>query len=236
MQAIKKRARITPPRHHRCMFLIDEFGSIGNMAGLPQDIAIMAGYGLDFTLIVQGLDQLEHHYGAAKNTILSNCAWKWFCNIADLETAKYLSQTLGKKTVATVSTSQSTGTSGEHPTAGTSTSTGETGRDLLTPDEILNLGRDVAILLNPSTAPHYLRPVDYWELTQKFAYLQKTHPSLYWKPPLSYDDNPYIKSPQLSANPTIKQLEAFFGKKPPGLPSKFPDPSKPFDPKNPFGT
>ena len=137
MQAIKKRARITPPRHHRCMFLIDEFGSIGHMTGLPQDIAIMAGYGLDFTLVVQGLDQLK----------------------------------------------QSTGTSGEHPTAGESMTHSETGRALLTPDEVLNLGKDVAILLNPITNAAYLRPIDYWRLRGEF-------PDSY-PPSLSYDDNPY---------------------------------------------
>jgi type IV secretion system protein VirD4 len=237
MQAIKKRARITPPRHHRCMFLIDEFGSIGHMTGLPQDIAIMAGYGLDFTLVVQGLDQLEHHYGPAKNTILSNCGFKWFCYIADLDTAKYLSQTLGKKTVATTSKSQSTGTSGQNPTAGESTSHGETGRDLLTPDEILNLGRDVAILLNPSTAPYYLRPVDYWDLTRKFAHLAQDYPSLYWKPPLAYDDNPYINKPTPSNSTytttgtrTTSDLEALFND------MITPASQKPPDTKNPSGT
>ena len=183
MQAIKKRARITPPRHHRCMFLIDEFGSIGHMTGLPQDIAIMAGYGLDFTLVVQGLDQLKHHYGEASKTILGNCGYKWFSYIAELDTAKWLSETLGKKTVATTSKSQSTGTSGEHPTAGESMTHSETGRALLTPDEVLNLGKDVAILLNPITNAAYLRPIDYWRLRGEF-------PDSY-PPSLSYDDNPY---------------------------------------------
>ena len=182
MQAIKNRSRIRTPAHHRCMFLIDEFGSIGHIADVPRDIAIMSGYGLDLTLIIQGLDQLKHHYGEAKNTILSNCGYKWFCYVGDLDTAKYLSETLGKKTVQTVGTSTSQGTNKGGETEGSSTTYGETGRDLLTPDEVLNLGKDVAILLNPITSPGYLRTIDYWRLREEFS---DVYPSL------TYDDNPY---------------------------------------------
>ncbi|MEO7863449.1 MAG: type IV secretory system conjugative DNA transfer family protein, partial [Nitrospirales bacterium] len=193
MQAIKNRSRIRTPAHHRCMFLIDEFGSIGHINDVPRDIAIMAGFGLDLTLIVQGLDQLKHHYGEAKNTILSNCGYKWFCYVGDLDTAKYLSETLGKKTVRTVSTSTSQSMTGrDRQTEGESTTHGETGRDLLTPDEILNLGKDVAILLNPVTNAGYLRPVDYWRLMEEFP---DSYPSS-----LTYDDNPY-RRPTRSTKP-----------------------------------
>ena len=190
-QAIKLRAQRQPVPPHRCMFLIDEFGSIGHIPAILRDIAVMAGAGLDFTLVVQGIDQLEHHYKEQKKTILNNCAYKWFCYINELETAKYLSESLGKKTVRTTSKSTSTGTSGEHPTAGESTSYSETGRPLLMPDEIMNLGRDVAILLHPTTYPQYLRPVNYSKLTEAYAYLSATHPRFYWTPPLTYDPNPY---------------------------------------------
>jgi len=151
MQSLKSRSRIQSPPRHRCMFLIDEFGSIGHIADIPRDIALMRGYGLDFTLIIQNLGQLKQHYGEDNNTILGNCGYKWFCYIGDLDTAKYLSETLGKKTVRTKSESKSQGLSGERRMAGESTTYSETGRDLLTSDEILNLGREFAILLNPIT-------------------------------------------------------------------------------------
>ena len=208
MQALKNRSRIRTPPNYRCMFMIDEFGSIGHIADIPRDIALMSGYGLDFCLIVQGLDQLKTHYGEAKSTILNNCAYKWFCNISDLDTAKYLSESLGKKTIRTKGSSTSKGQSdkaGESApdgttirpgssteTEGESTSFGETGRPLLTPDEILNLGRGTAILLNPLGSPHYLHPIDYWNLQDTFDRLKYEHPQFYWKPPLRYDRNPYI--------------------------------------------
>lgn len=198
MQGLKSRNLATPPRH-RCMFLIDEFGSIGRIDDIPRDIAVMSGYGLDFTLIVQGLDQLKDHYGDARGTILSNCGYKWFCYVNDLDTAKYLSESLGQVTVGTTgkstSSSQSASGRGGSSTSGQSTTYGEMGRSLLTPDEILNLGREVAILLHPFGVPHYLRPVDYWQLPEAFAHLKEEHPHFYWDPALQYDENPYFKKP-----------------------------------------
>lgn len=175
----------------RCMFMIDEFGSIGHMPGISADLAQMRSAGMDFTLILQGLNQLKEHYPEAKDSILGNCKYQYFCNVKDLESAKYLSETLGKKTVRTVGKSQSTGSTGNAEREGESTTYGETGRALLTPDEIMNAGKQCAILLPASGAPHYLRPVNYWDLMETFAYLKNTHDELYWQPPLSYDNNPY---------------------------------------------
>ena len=200
MQAIKTRSRRTEQPHHRCMFLIDEFGSIGHIADIPRDIALMSGYGLDFTLIVQGLDQLKHHYREAAGTILSNCGYKWFCYVNELETAKYLSESLGKATVRTVGKSWSSGQNPGGASEGESTTFGETGRSLLTPDEILNLGRDIAILLNPHRFPYYLRPVDYWNLAETFAHLKTEYAHFYWDPPLTYDANPYAPGGHGSQN------------------------------------
>lgn len=189
-----KRARANARFDHRCLFLIDEFAALGRMDDLPRDIATMSGFGVDFALIVQGIDQLKDHYGEASSTILSNCAYKWFCNVNDLESAKYLSETLGKKTVRTVSTSTSHTSTGDTSSSTTSTSLGETGRSLLNPDEVLHLGRDVALALQPHGHPHYLQPVDYWNLPEAFTKLRDIHPGFYWDPPLAYDENPFSPS------------------------------------------
>jgi type IV secretion system protein VirD4 len=191
-----KRPRKRRESGHRCLFLIDEFAALGHMDDMPRDIATMGGFGVDFALVVQGLDQLKDHYGDAKNTIISNCGYQWFCNLSDLDSAKYLSEVLGKKTVVTQSTSYSTTTSGPRNSSNSeSTSQGETGRSLLNPDEILNLGKNVAILIQPKGHPHLLRTIDYWNLPRAFDNLRKKHRSLYWEPPLCYDQNPYVDSP-----------------------------------------
>ncbi len=188
-----KRAPLETRPAHRCMFLIDEFPALGRLPDLPRDIATMSGYGVDFTLVIQGLDQLKDHYGDAQGTILSNCAYKWFCNVNDLDSARYLSETLGKATVRTTGQSFSHNANNQGGNTGHSMQIGEVGRPLLMPDEVLNLGRDTAILLHPNSQPHYLRPVDYWKLAGDFASLKAAYPHLYWDPPLSPDPNPYYK-------------------------------------------
>lgn len=180
------------PNKHRTMFLIDEFPALGRMPDLPRDIATMSGYGVDYTLIVQGIDQLKDQYKEAAGAILSNCAYKWFCNVNDLESAKYLSESLGQKTVRTKGKSTSHGVSGSGQTEGETTTEGEAGRNLMNPDEILTLGREAAILLNPTTKPQYLRPVDYWDLAKSFETLHAQLPHLYWEPEIVWDSNPYI--------------------------------------------
>ncbi|WP_312166633.1 type IV secretory system conjugative DNA transfer family protein [Phenylobacterium sp.] len=178
---------------HRCMILMDEFPALGRIDDMPRDIATMSGYGIDFTLIVQGLDQLKDLYGAAAGTILSNCAYKWFCNVNDLESAKYLSDTLGKQTVRTIGRGESENEGPGGAGTGESVNYGETGRSLLMPDEVLALGRDIAILINPEDRAHYLRPVDYWRLPDAFATIAEHYPKLYWEPPLAFDSNPYVR-------------------------------------------
>lgn len=171
---------------HRCLVLIDEFPALGKIEDMPRDLATLSGYGLDYALIVQGIDQLKDIYGQGAGTILSNCAYKWFCNVNDLESAKYLSETLGKKTVQTVGRT-------ENEQGGGGFSFGETGRPLLTPDEILNLGREAAIVTHPGGNPYYLRPIDYWNLQAAFSQLQGSYPETYWDPPIAYDPNPYYR-------------------------------------------
>lgn len=203
----------TPLRFgHRCLFLIDEFAALGRLDDLPRDIATMSGFGVDFALIVQGLDQLKDHYAEARGAILSNCAYKWFCNVNDLDSAKYLSDTLGKATVGTTSSSVSSGSSssGQARSSASSSSTvshSETGRSLLNPDEVLNLGKDVAISFQPNGHPHYLRPVDYWNLAEAFAALHKKYPALYWQPPIAYDENPYFAPPPGGGDASSREKE-----------------------------
>ncbi len=180
-------------KRNRCLFLIDELPALGRLPDLPRDIALMRGYGVDFCLIVQGLSQLKDTYGNDADTIINNCSYQWYCNINDLQTAEYLSKMLGKKTVETFSTSDSTNSPlnmGKGGSTSTSMSKSFTGRALLTPDEILTLGRDAAILIAPGEKPNYLRTVDYWNLKQAFQSLRQQYPRIYCNPPLRWDDNP----------------------------------------------
>ncbi|MGQ0619371.1 MAG: type IV secretory system conjugative DNA transfer family protein [Panacagrimonas sp.] len=82
LQAFKKHR--DSPRRGRCLFLIDEFPALGCIEEMPTNLAAMSGYGIDFALVVQDLHQLHATYGKSAGTILSNTAYKWFCNVGDL--------------------------------------------------------------------------------------------------------------------------------------------------------
>lgn len=168
----------------RGMFVIDEFPALGRIDRFIRDVAIMRGAGLDYTIAIQSLSQLRDIYGTAAETILGNCKWKWFCNVNDLATAEYLSRAIGQMTVQTVSRTLSAGQAGEGRTLG------ETGRALLFPDEIMALGPRIAFAFNPTERPHYLTPIEYWELEQHVRPHAVAHglsiPDL-----TAYDHNPY---------------------------------------------
>ena len=198
---------------YRCMFLMDEFANLGFLDEMPTEISYARGHGIDFTLIVQGLKQLKKTYGDADATILDNCAYKWYCNIGDLDTAKHLSETLGKKTVRTVGKSKteglSTGGTNVREQEGKSTNYGEMGKDLISPDEALKLGKNVAFLTYPGTVPKYLRPVDYWKLPEAFDMFKNSCPKLFWDPPLFYDPNPLVSGSRGSGSPPLQQGSAY---------------------------
>lgn len=183
LAAVSSTFRHAASRKTRCMMLVDEMPALGHVPDLPTDLATMSGYGLDYTLIVQDLGQLRQHYGESSKTILSNCGWKWFSNIRDYDTAKYISDALGDKTIAISTTSES-------PT-GASVSHGEMGRKLYTPDEIMKEGRDAAFVFGPTGRPWYVRPLDYWHMLDQFEWIpdMKQHyfgATWWWCP------NPYL--------------------------------------------
>ncbi len=234
--------RKPPGAKYRCLFLIDEFAALGK---LDISIATMSGYGIDYALILQNLAQLKMVYGDAQNDIVSNCAYKWFCNINDLSTAEYLSKSLGKETVRVKNKGENKGTSvgdkSHSRSEGESVSYSETGRELMTTDEILNMGNSRAILLAPSAHPHYLIPVDYWQLQDAFESLRDKYPTLYW--PLYFDLNPYIDRDK-QARPEVPRKAvpqaptrsnynpaAYSPTGPPAAPSKIPlaAPSRPIN-------
>lgn len=184
--------RTAKPRWQtRGMMLIDELPALGKIPDLPNDLATMSGYGLDYTLIVQDMGQLKAIYGEQSRTIMANCGWKWLCNVRDYDTAKYVSDTLGQATVGTETVNEGTTPQGE-TTHGKAY--GEMGRALLTPDEVMQLGRNKAIVLPPAGRPFLAWGVDYWAIRDEFLPYADTSMRTYYEQPLMIDPNPYRQS------------------------------------------
>jgi len=120
----------------RLLMLMDEFTSIGKMEIVNKSIAYAAGYGINYLLVIQNVEQLNETYGK-ENGIQGNCHIRIAYAPNTLDTAKQLSEMTGKTTVVQEKTSLSGSRSGHLKNASLSIS--ETARPLLTPDECMRL-------------------------------------------------------------------------------------------------
>jgi type IV secretion system protein VirD4 len=121
---------------HRLLLLLDEFTAIGKLEIFERALAFMAGYGLKAFVIVQDITQLQQEYGK-ENSIMGNCHIRIAYAPNTLDTAKALSEMLGKTTV--VQEKRSTSRKGLEIIGSKSDSLSEIARPLLLPDECLSL-------------------------------------------------------------------------------------------------
>jgi type IV secretion system protein VirD4 len=133
-------ASSAPPRlAEPTLFLLDEFAALGRLEAVERAMGLMAGYGLQLWPILQDMSQLRALYGARANTFVANAGVLQAFNVNDHETAKWLSQLMGQATVGYE-------TSSHRPGDPPSTSSHVTGRDLLTPDEVMRLAPHLQLL------------------------------------------------------------------------------------------
>ena len=121
------------------LFLLDEFAALGRLEAVERAMGLMAGYGLQLWPILQDMSQLRDLYGDRANTFIANAGVQQIFGVNDLETAKWLSQMIGQETAGFQ-------TDSFKPGDGPSFSNNLTGRDLLTPDEIMQMPPDIQLL------------------------------------------------------------------------------------------
>ncbi|MBO9468408.1 type IV secretory system conjugative DNA transfer family protein [Tropicibacter sp. R15_0] len=121
------------------LFLLDEFAALGRLEAVERAMGLMAGYGLQLWPILQDMSQLKDLYGDRANTFIANAGVQQVFGVNDFETAKWLSQMIGQETAGFQ-------TDSFKPGDGPSFSNNLTGRDLLTPDEIMQLPPDRQLL------------------------------------------------------------------------------------------
>ncbi len=93
------------PRH-RALFMIDEMAQLGYMEPLLQAVSLSRGYGLDLWMLFQDISQIKATYTDSWSTFFANAKYQQFFGIRDLETAKYVSERLGKGTITTATYGQ----------------------------------------------------------------------------------------------------------------------------------
>ena len=121
------------------LFLLDEFAALGRLEAVERAMGLMAGYGLQLWPILQDMSQLRDLYGERAGTFIANAGVQQVFGVNDFETAKWLSQMIGQETAGFQ-------TDSFKPGDGPSFSNNLTGRDLLTPDEIMQLPPDRQLL------------------------------------------------------------------------------------------
>nr|WP_246195388.1 type IV secretory system conjugative DNA transfer family protein [Paracoccus litorisediminis] len=145
--------RLCAPLPTPTLFLLDEFAALGRLEAVERAMGLMAGYGIQLWPILQDMSQLKDLYGTRASTFIANAGVQQVFGVNDLETARWLSQSIGQETTAYRSVSQKPGELD-------SLTTSVTGRDLLTPDEIMQLPPEAQLLRiqsQPITAARKLR-------------------------------------------------------------------------------
>src|SRR3954471_7001670 len=155
-QAVTDMARspVQPPSP--VLFLLDEFAALGPLEPVVRAYGLMAGYGMQLWAILQDLHQLKSLYGPRAGTFLSNAGVTQVFNVNDVETATWISKTLGATTEAYETPSQGVTYGKDAPFLGTRSQGSATHlarRDLLTPDEVMRLPAGTMLLFRQGAYP-----------------------------------------------------------------------------------
>lgn len=155
--------------------MLDEFANIGTLPDFATTISLARGRGVAIWIGVQSLAQLDARYGRANaQTIMSNCGTKIALHGLDVETANYVSRMLGDTTVIVPRESYNDGGgaavrlfAGTH--SSTTYSQAEIRRPLMTPDEVMRLADNEAIIRTGNQYPMRLWKL-YYEQQQQTAH------------------------------------------------------------------
>ncbi|MDB5580653.1 MAG: conjugal transfer protein TraG [Bradyrhizobium sp.] len=149
------------------LFMLDEFATLGWLEPVERAYGLMAGYGVQLWAFLQDLHQLKGLYGERSGTFLANAGLIQVFNVADVDTATWVSRSMGVSTEAYYTTGHTTGEtvsdSGGSSSSGDSTTLNLARRDLMTPDEVMRMDGDRLLLLRPGEHPVMARKVQYYE-------------------------------------------------------------------------
>lgn len=130
----------------RLMF--DEFANVALPDGYARLQATMRSRNIMATIILQNISQLKALFKDDWEGIIGNADAFVYLGGNEQSTHKYVSELLGKETIDTRTSSQSKGRNGSY-----SQNFQQTGRELMTPDEVRMLNNDDAIVLIRGEAP-----------------------------------------------------------------------------------
>jgi type IV secretion system protein VirD4 len=116
-------------------FMLDEFANCGRIPDFEQIITVIRSRGMSAFVVVQAISQIKSLYKESAGTIIGACDSHLFLGSQEWETVEWFSKVLGKETIDTTTSSTSKGTN----SGSFSENRQRTGRELMTPDELLML-------------------------------------------------------------------------------------------------
>jgi len=159
----------------RIHVICDEAAQLGNMRQICDALTVGRGFGLNMQLYYQDLGQLKHTWPDGQDlTLLANCNQIFFA-VNDNETAKYVSERIGKGTIWVHNTGTGTSTTRQTSRSNTGGSTSfsyscsgndsyqQAARELLQPSEVIALPQRVALVAIPGFPPIWTRMIRYYE-------------------------------------------------------------------------
>ena len=159
-----------PDECNPVMFLLDEAGHIGKFQALEDSITLLRGYGIRLFFFYQSVSQVKECFGEA-GKFWDNMDTRIYWGLNDYTSAEAVSKQCGTETIVT--RTKQRGDSHSHPTGSsvgspkqpgnystnTSTTTAESARELIKPDEVLRMPSDRVIILHRNLPPIYAQRV-----------------------------------------------------------------------------
>lgn len=155
-------------------FLMDEFANVALPDEFDKLLSTMRSRQIFVSIILQNLAQIKALYKDSWESIVGNCDETYYLGGNEQSTHKYISELLGKETLDINTFGKSSGRSGNY-----STNYQQTGRELLTADEVRLLDNNYGLLFIKGE-----RPIK----DQKYDLLK--HPNI--KQTLDGGQEPYI--------------------------------------------
>jgi type IV secretion system protein VirD4 len=181
--ADRKYAGALPVHVH---FVMDEFANVSLPDDFDKILSVMRSREVSVSIILQNLAQLKALFEKQWESVTGNCDSFLYLGGNEKETHKYVSELLGKETLDTSTYGKTKGRSGSY-----STNYQQTGRELMTPDEVRMLDNNYALLFLRGE-----RPV----MDRKYNILK--HPNV--KLSADGDGTPYIHGGAPAATATIE--------------------------------
>ena len=164
------------------MCYLDEFANLGFIPNISGYISTARHTRVALLLVLQSFSQLDEKYGQeVRKNILANTVTHLLLPGAGQEETEYYSRRIGNTTVRTETHS----TSGSGIDARETWAQGETGRRLMTPDELRTMPEDHMLMVISRVAPLVLRTKLYYQVRRlaQLANLPFPHVRVYQEPP-----------------------------------------------------